>query len=150
MKYQIENIRTLLQDGLHELARRHWSAANNSSMEYDPDWQRYMDMEDQGTMRWLAVRHEGKFVGYASMLVTPHLHSRRVTRGVIQDFFIAPEYRSGFAGIRLFLEVHKIMRAVNARTVIAADRGGLAKLFKFLGYFKSETIWIKELKQEGA
>ncbi|CAM5999279.1 unnamed protein product [Sphagnum balticum] len=84
-------------------------------------------MEDDHMMRWLAVRHEGKLVGYASMLVITHLHSRKVMNGIVQDYFIAPEYRSGFAGIRLFKEIQNIMEAVNAGIMIASDRGGLSK-----------------------
>lgn len=149
MVYQIENLAVLLKDGLHELARRHWEAADNTGEEYDPDWSRYQEMENCNILRWLAVRQDGKLVGYASMLVTPHLHSRKINRGVIQDYFIAPEYRSGFAGVRLFREIHKIMRAVNANLVLASDRGGLGKFFKFLGYFKGETIWVKKFTAEG-
>ena len=148
MIYQIESIRDLLKDGLHELARRHWDAANNTHMQYDPDWDHYKRMEDENIMRWLAVRHEGKLVGYASMLVLPHLHSRKVMNGVVQDYFIAPEHRNGFAGIRFFKEIQNIMKAVNAGIMIASDRGGLSKFFKFLGFFKGETIWVKKLSGE--
>lgn len=153
LTFSYEPLAWLLQCGLAVLAARSWQESwADSGLHFDPDWERYQRMEDEGLMRLLAVRKKGELVGYASVLVGHNLHDRKALCAVVQDFFMAPEARGGFNGLKLFLVLETSLKALGVKQIALAERldafkerGGMGKFFSRLGMQCAEKIWTKTI-----
>lgn len=137
------------------LFTEHWRelALNQDSIALEPDYERYFQMELFGLLHVLAVRDAGHLVGYAFMIVNPHLHYASTKWAVLDIFWLKPQYRKGWNGIRLFKTVER--RARNLGAVVLSGTQKLhfknekahqvGALFEFLGYDPIETVYAKRL-----
>src|SRR3984885_9028683 len=84
--FTFEPISYLLSYGLAALAARHWEegAVQNGVDEFDPDWEEYAAMERANMFRVVAVRADGKLIGYAGVRIFKSLLSRQKTCSFIQ------------------------------------------------------------------
>jgi GNAT superfamily N-acetyltransferase len=130
------------------LLERHWQeiALNKERVPLDPDWDTYFELERVGALHVLAARADGLLVGYASVIVRPLLHYRSTLGAETDIFWLAPEYREGWTGVRLFREVLRGMKRLGVkRTDITPklhyeeDRGGVSKILTALGGRPIET-----------
>lgn len=152
MEYKWEPLVYLLNTGLAELGERSWQETGNDKglCSYNPDWERYKRMEDENILRFMAVREEGNLVGYASVIMTSSFHDKDVICAIVQDFFLAPESRKGFAGVKLFWVLEEHLKnlgvkqiAAAERLMVSADKGGVGKVFEYLDFHCNERIWTK-------
>lgn len=124
-------------------------------MPLDPDWQRFIQLEDAGLFRvWAGRTPSGLLVAYLAFFVQPHLHYKSTLTAVEDLFMLSPPYRSGMNGVRLFTTAFEALRELGVNRIILhtkthfkADRegGGLEILFKRLGFVHSDQIWSRML-----
>jgi hypothetical protein len=150
LTFTFEPIAYLLSCGLAALAARHWQegAAQNGIHTFDPDWEEYAAMERADMFRVIAVRADGKLVGYAGVRIFRSMLSRHQTCSFIQEYYIDPLYRpfTG-AGLKLFrfLEAQLRMMKVNRVTVGEPPKLQLENFFRHLRYVPQERLWSKDL-----
>lgn len=148
--FTFEPISYLLSCGLAALAAQHWreGAVQSGSDQFDPDWEEYEAMERANMFRIIAVRADGKLVGYAGVRIFKSLLSRNVTCSFVQEYYIDPLYRpfTG-AGVKLFrfIEAQLRLMKVNRVTVGEPPALRLEKFFRHLRYVPQERLWSKEL-----
>jgi GNAT superfamily N-acetyltransferase len=133
----------------------HWRelALNQDVILLDPDYQRYLQMELAGLLHVLVVRDAGEMIGYAFMIVNPHLHYASSLWAGIDMFWLKPAYRKGWTGIRIFRHIERRARELKAQVIIGTQKlhfkNGRAHqvgaLFEFLGYDPIETVYAKRL-----
>lgn len=150
-----EPVAHLLSCGLHDLGHKHWleGMQEKADFPYDPDWEGYQRAEAANDFRIIAVRWRGHLVGYAGVRIYQSLQSRGVTCSYIQEYYIEPKFRKkNMAGIKLFRFIHeqlKIMKvkhtALHLPDIVRADRGGLGKFFKFIGYKTQGNLWTRSV-----
>ena len=94
------------------------------------------------------ARENLKLVGYASIMLNKSLHNKNEVLAVVQDYYLLPDYRAGFTGIRLIQEIMTVCGMIGASRILISERpsvqkekGGVGKLFKRLGFTTKETIW---------
>lgn len=154
MEFRWEPLSYLLDTGLHQLAERHWNEVgyDKDLLKYNPNWPQYKAMEDQNILRWMALRIDGALVGYASVIITQSLHDRDVCCAIVQDFYLAPEHRKGFAGVKIFWVLETQLKALGVKHIAAAERimtapeeRSTSKLFEYLGFHSDERIWTKSI-----
>lgn len=154
LTYQWERLPAISRE-LPPLFKRHWQeiALNRDKIPLEPDWDRYFDYDRVGILRILTVRSGKTLVGYVFVLVFPHLHYASTLWAQTDIFWLDPSYRAGRAGIRLFTEMEKMLRAtgvkavyVNVKLHFEAGRGTIGKLFERLGYKATEMIYLKTLE----
>jgi len=150
ISFTSEPISYLLGCGLAALAAQHWreGAVQNRVHEFDPDWEGYPAMERANMFRVVAVRADGKLVGYAGVRIFRSLLSRKQTCSFIQEYYIDPLYRpfTG-AGIKLFRFIETQLRAMNVSRETIGEPPGLylGKFFRHLGFVPRERLWSKDL-----
>jgi hypothetical protein len=115
----------------------------------DPDFSVYRTLYAAGKLHILAARDDGKLIGYYIAIIGKNLHYRTITVATEDIYYLAPEYRKGTSGLRLFIEAEKMMRAAGAvmsvaKTKVAHDHGSL---FQRLGYRHFESVYMKVLKE---
>jgi GNAT superfamily N-acetyltransferase len=87
---------------LKPLLERHWhEIAVHQDIPLDPDYDRYFRMAAHGALFPFVVRVDGRIVGYAPFIVTPHLHYRTSKWAQNDIIWVAPEYRRGGLGSSL-------------------------------------------------
>ena len=124
-------------------------------MPLDPDWQRFVQLEDAGLFRvWAGRTETGLLVAYLAFFVQPHLHYKSTLTAVEDLFMLSAPYRRGMSGVRLFTTALEALRALGVIRVILHDKthfsaeragGGLEILFNRLGFCQTDRIWSKIL-----
>lgn len=123
------------------LWHRHWAeiALDKERISLDPDFEQYYRLDTEGILRVLTVRVGGELVGYSFSLIGPHLHYRSTRTAHTEMFWLAPEYRSGWTGVRLLRLTRKGLKqlGVKLHTInikLSFAGGRVAKLLGRLGY----------------
>jgi hypothetical protein len=121
--YQKESFRPLI-DELHGIIEIHWEevALDREAIPLNPWWDKYLRLELEGILHVLTVRDSGRLVGYYFGLVCPHLHYAQSITGHTDIFYLDPEYRTGYTGIKLFIEAEKMLRRLNVQKMYIANK----------------------------
>lgn len=121
--YQKESFSALRYE-LNPIIGVHWEevALDRETIPLNPWWDRYMQLETQGNLHVLVVRDNGRLIGYYFGLVAPHLHYAQSITAHTDIFYLDPEYRSGYTGIKLFIEAEKMLRRLNVQKMYIANK----------------------------
>lgn len=118
----------------------------------DPDWDVLYAWERSGMFQVLTVRDEGLLVGYCGWMIFTHPFFRTKKLARTQLFWLSPDYRSGWTGYNMFRISRDAFKAIGVDRVdyipkdwYAADRGGVAVLFKRLKAERDETQYTSWL-----
>lgn len=153
-----ERLDDLLADGLEEMLFEHWQEVglDHDAVPLAPDWDKYHRLEREGMFRVIAVRISGVLVGYSAWLICPSLHYRHTIHALNDYFWLAPECRRGWAGVRFFRDVEALIRGVGAAKIMyhtkphvllgAGRHGTVGKILLRLGYRFDEECYSKLLQ----
>ena len=76
------------------LIANHWKeVAFHKDIPLDPDYEKYKQMEESGSLRCFTARAQGKLVGYSVYFVQTHLHYKQTLYAMQDLMYIDPEYR---------------------------------------------------------
>ncbi|KQP36142.1 GNAT family N-acetyltransferase [Pseudorhodoferax sp. Leaf274] len=149
--YAVERWKDIRPEMLPLLVR-HWReiALNHADVPLDIDEAKYAQLDDAGALHIVTARNDGALIGYHVAIVSGHLHYASTLHGITDVYWIAPEYRQGFTGIRLFQRVEKEMRALGVKKLFTGTKVHLdmSKLFERLGYRRVEYLYAKILKED--
>jgi GNAT superfamily N-acetyltransferase len=134
------------------MLQRHWEelALDQEEVPLSPDWGRYWDLECQGALSTIAVRERSRLVGYSIMVLTTGLHYDTCAEARMDIFWIAPEVRGRYGGVRLFRAHERELRRRGVRRVYVGSKlhRDSSRLFLRLGYLPVETWFSKMLTAE--
>jgi GNAT superfamily N-acetyltransferase len=117
----------------------------------DMDLERYAALDAADVLHIVTMRTvpEQALVGYQTSLVSGHLHYKSTLVAAVDLYYVLPAYRQGWAGVRLFREAE---RTLKARGVVKIARGtklhaglDMTRLFQYLGYRTTEQLLTKLL-----
>ncbi len=116
----------------------------------DPNWDEFYALDVRGILRCLTVRLDKALVGYAFLLVGPHLHYKSTTWGHVDMFFIDPVARSGWTGVKFFKQLIRDskLQGVVKLTVTTKHHfmdNRVTKLLQRLGFVPIETVHAMRL-----
>jgi GNAT superfamily N-acetyltransferase len=148
MQYAQENFPAFI-DECGSLIEDHWRqvALDQDTIPLDPDWEKYLAMDEMCIVHLTTARYHGELVGYAVYLLSNALHYKTLEVAEADMFWLAPEHRKGWAGVHLIkcaeaslkdLGVHKVFNKVK----LHADVG---KVFEYLGHTAVERVYAKGL-----
>jgi GNAT superfamily N-acetyltransferase len=147
--FQQEPFATAYRDAEPELHRHYDEIAEDKEIigPIDPDLETYEALDKKDRLRVLTARDNGKLVGYYVAIIGQNMHYKKIRCAIEDMYYLAPEYRKGSLGIRLFVEAEKMVRASQAvitlaKTKVAHDHG---IIFKRLGYRPFESVYMKVL-----
>lgn len=125
----------------------HWRelALNKDAIPLDPDWDRFYTLDVQNILRVLTVRLDGSLVGYAFLLVGPHLHYRSTLWGNVDMYWLSPEMRAGWTGVKLFKTLIRDAKAIGVVNLTLSTKhhfmqNRVTKLLQRLGFVPTETV----------
>lgn len=137
------------------LLKEHWRelALNQDTVILDPNWEQYFVYQELGILHVLTVRQHGDLVGYLWLLCGPHLHYASTKYANIDHYWLAPECRSGWLGVRLFREAIRKALELDAKILHGAEKmhwknarnRPVSWLFRRLGFTPIEYVWSLRL-----
>lgn len=150
--YQWERLDRLLDDGLDDIAREHWHEVglNKDRIPFDPNYLRFMEMEDKGLFKIMAARRGGTLVGYNGFFTMPHLHYWSSFHALNDVIYVDPDER-GWTGIRLIREAEKLLLAMGVKKIMYHSKlhvkighgRTVGDLLAALGYVHVENVYAK-------
>lgn len=154
LKFRVERLSDNIEE-IKDLIDRHWHevALNQDTIKLDPDWDNYKLLEDAGMFFFLAARDEDdNLVGYHALVLLNNLHYRGVYTANTDVYYIVPEKRTGFNGVRLFKETEKHLKAMGVKKIVTQTKLhtspegrnlDMGKVFDYLGYRHIENVHSK-------
>ena len=145
----------LVANEIRALLLLHWHevALNHGTIAMAPDWDRYLAFERAGIFKVVTVRKGYDLVGYSTWMVMPHLHYADTLWAHNDVMWVHPLYRQGMTGVRMLRFALKGLRAAGVRMVHAtamdhfeSERGGLGKVFQFLGFQRIQSVYAIDLE----
>jgi hypothetical protein len=146
LSFQLEAWPEIVEE-LKPLFPRHWQeiGVDRDAIPMDMDYEMYEKYNEIGYLKVVTAREGSKLVGYCMGLSTTHLHYKSTLFGLGDLYWLAPEYRSGSAGVRMFLkfeEVHKVLGARKLTSISKLHRD-VSPMFLALGWKPQETTFTK-------
>lgn len=145
---KIEPLSYMLLNGLIEMGFKAWEEMEHEhpGVAYNPNWEAYQRMESEDSLRFFALRDEGKLLGYATIIIDKDIHRNDIVFASFRDIYIAKEKRGHAAKFVRFIE--DVLSSVGVKRVYASERLGQGKAGKFyqaLGFEPQECVWGKTL-----
>lgn len=148
--YQWEQFPALVRE-IAPLFRAHWQeiATNKADVPLDPNYDLFCQYALAGVLHVLTVRADGVLVGYVFAMIGPHLHYESTLWCHVDMFWLDPQYRSGWTGVRMFFELLRWCREKNARVVSVVEKlhfrnkhnRRVERLFRYLGFKPIERVF---------
>ncbi len=92
-----EKLETCLEE-MKPLLDKHWEEVSwyKDEVNFNPDYDKYYQIEKLGMLHVVTVRDDGELVGYNINFINAHLHYSDHKYAVNDIIFLSPEYRSGW------------------------------------------------------
>jgi L-amino acid N-acyltransferase YncA len=144
--YQVERWPDCVAE-LRELWLAHWAevAMNKDTIKLDPWEAAYVELDRLEQLVIVTVRRAGELVGYHISIVRMHLHYQATLHAFTDVYYLKPEERQGMAGVRLFSEVERALRARGVQKMFTGTKLSLdmGRIFERLGWTETERLYTK-------
>ena len=142
--YQIEPMSDIIED-MKPMLYAHWEeiATNKEVKPLDPDYDKYLALEEQGILRVMTVRCSGVLCGYFVSFVMPHLHYMQTKMAMNDIMYVAPEHRGGTVAYRLIKNSIFDLKNINVdiMTIHMKVEYPFRNLLTKLGFSLTEENW---------
>ena len=142
----LHEIKLLLPGHYQELA------LNQDQVPLDPQYEVYLQREENGELLFTVLREAGEMIGYFIGFIEPHLHYKTCLTCTMDIFYVNPDKRQQGAGILLFEEVEKELRRRGVQRWFMGSKlhKDTSYLFEKIGAKPVETYYSKWLGKENA
>lgn len=156
ISFHVEPWQDFKREALH-LWGEHWKeiALDKDVIKLDVDYEQYERLDLDGALHVVVARAAGAIVGYHLSILRPHLHYRTSFTAFTDVYYVAPKYRKGMTGVKLFKFVEQTLRARGVQKMYSAtklhtsDDGrdlNVGKLFERMGWKEIERVYAKVLR----
>ncbi len=121
-------------------------ARDQDAVPLDPDWGRYEALDAGGSLLIVAARNEtGELKGYLFAIISTHLHYRSTLCAFFDLYWLEPDVRKGWNGVRLFRETERILKQLGVRKVFGQTKThkDVGLIFRRLGWSEAEIAYTK-------
>jgi GNAT superfamily N-acetyltransferase len=149
LTFQAEPFSPALLDEMQPYFHAHWKeiALLQDKIPLDPDWGKYEEVNRQGKLHILTARDGTKLVGYHVAFIDPHHHYKSTLFATTDIFYLAPEYRKGANGIKLFARLEEELRKIGVKKMVTITKlhSNVGPIFQRLGWTHVENTFTKWL-----
>jgi GNAT superfamily N-acetyltransferase len=102
------------------LFQQHWEelALNKEKIALNYDVAKAQTLQDNGMLKNILAYKDGKLVGYAILIMQPHLHYADHVYAFVDVIYVLPEYRGSTIGARLMFETERIAKDAGASVIL--------------------------------
>jgi L-amino acid N-acyltransferase YncA len=116
---------TDVEHEIRGLTSEHWEmlALNKDTVPLDPDWDIYRASDSTGRLHVLTARAENQVLaGYYVSFIMPHPHYKSTRFGMVDSYYMRPEFRTPTAGLEFFLALEEEMRKCDVKCLITTTK----------------------------
>ena len=128
------------------LYEQHWLEVcwRRDKFNLAPDHAKYRALEKAGILRIYTARESGIVVGYALFMVSQHLHYKDIKVAVNDLFFVSPDRRGEWLGVKLLKFARDSLRAegVQAWTLRMKKNLSWDAIAKRAGLEEVDRVWL--------
>lgn len=148
MEYSIELLSPEILPELTKLIVNLFDEVDGAyGLELDPDWETYIEFQDDGELFLYTVRNDGELVGYAIYMLVPVLHHKGKVLAMPDSIYLLHEHRGGDVGRDLMLYIEKTIVTLGADYIAAVTKleFDFGSMLKRNGYEEHERTFFKKL-----
>ena len=145
----------LAAPNIRDMLDEHWAelgVTKEDDCPLDPDFERFIQLDDLGLLRVWAARDGKTLAGYLAWFIQPHIHYRSTLHAVEDLYLLSAPYRQGLNGYRFFTTAIDALRDLGVKRCIVhskvhfePERGGLVQFFARLGFVHTDNLYIRIL-----
>lgn len=145
---QVENFSEVV-DELSDIVHRHYKETFHDPIRVpcNPNYDQYLGLDELGNLQTITLRDSSKLVGYHISLLIYHTHSKNTKVAIVDNYYIAPEYRNQGAGKLLFSEAENRLKSLGVKEIYTSTKlkKGLdcGSLLESLEYIPIERNYVK-------
>lgn len=128
----------------------HWKelAEDQDTIPLNPLWEVYFAREAVGELFFMAVRKDGKLIGYFIAFICPGLHYRDCLTATMDIFYLHPSHRGGVTALKLFRAVLRDLRALKVNRVFLGTKlkKDAGRIYRALGFRPVDTYYSRLLE----
>lgn len=135
----IDEIKPLIEDHYKEVA------LYQDNIPLKPDFDKYVELNENGMLRIFTARREGKLIGYFLVVVMPHLHYKENVFAMNDIIYVEPSKRGGMVAYRLIKYVEKVLKdeGVSVLMINMKTSNMFSRLLEGLGFTNTELVYTK-------
>ena len=148
INFQVENWFDCKEE-IKQLLNLHWEeVANNEDCIFvKMDEEGYDELAKKNILHVITLRNNNKVIGYYGCFVKHHLHYKDSLTASTDVYYILPEFRKGYTGIKLFTFLENYLKSIGVQRVISSTKIKHDKsvIFKRLKWQETEKVYTKIL-----
>jgi hypothetical protein len=125
----------------------HWHevALNQDKIKLAMDYEAYARKEEEGKLATVTARDGSKLAGYATAFIDNHMHYRHTLHGWYDGYYILPEYRNGFNGLKLLGLLEVVCKERKVQKLVAGTKveHDASTLFERMKWKQAEKLFTK-------
>jgi N-acetylglutamate synthase-like GNAT family acetyltransferase len=146
----VESFLTLLPE-MKPLLAKHYDALSlhkAKGFPLDPQYFAYAQDEAEGRLFIMALRRDGRLIGYWVAFVSPGRHYQTCLTSIMDIWYVDPEHMAGKAPLILVKAVERELRRRGVNLWFAGEKLHLScgRFFEKLGFEKVEATYAKWLE----
>jgi hypothetical protein len=148
ISFQVENWFDCKNE-LQNIFEKAWKELefNNECLPLSIDNEYFDDMAKNDNLCIIVVRNNQNIVGYCVLIIGNHIHSKDSLTAYTSSYYLLPEFRKGYSGVKLFTFLQKVLKEKGINRIITTTKTQHDKspIFKKLKWDKIETVYSKIL-----
>ncbi len=125
----------------------HWAevGSDTDKFDFDPDLDRYAELERSEKLHVVTARRFGELVGYFVWIIGTSLHHRTIRNACSDGYWLHPDCRKGMQGLGLIKEAERSVRELGVKKLFSTyqSRLDLDPIYSRLGWQAGETVRCK-------
>lgn len=146
MEYKAEFIKDVLEE-LKPLLEDHWEevAWYKDKIKLNPDYEKYIMMQEANSLLFVTARDEGKLVGYNVNFLQYHPHYSDHIFAVNDIIFLHPDYRHGKVAKEMLEGTEELLKhlGVSVVTLHMKPAHPFQTLAEHCGFKQQEYVYSK-------
>lgn len=113
----------------------------------NPDYEVYKNADKKGALRVYLCYHDELIIGYIVFFISPNLHYKDCLLATEDIYYLAPEYRKGTIGIKLFKFAEKHLKSLGVNMIRYSTKTHMdnSALFEYLDCKFIEKVFVKRI-----
>lgn len=151
IKFSVESLHDCLEE-LEPLLKEHHKeiALYQDRVPFNPDYERYLDLEESGELHTVVAREDGKVVGYYMSFLVPHIHYKDTLYAINDVVYLEPRVRHSSIAQHMIEYVEENLKELGVSVITLHMKTYLPfeGLARKLGFEKVEYIYSKYVGKE--
>lgn len=117
--FQVESVKSVLEE-IKPILQLHWEeiALYKNKIVLDPDYDKYVKLDEEGVIRLVTARDGEKLIGYFISMISPHLHYKQDLYAINDILYLDKAYRGADTAIGMFSFAEEDLKSLGVSVII--------------------------------